>query len=773
MSGEGSSPAVVPSRWRSAFLPALTLIAFGAAFAIGGVHPPVQLALAAASLALVAAYAFARGKRGLRPVPFAGAAALAVGATIFQLVPLPAWLVGWLSPAARLLRDEVTPGARFMPLTLDAPATWLALARGVAVLSLLIVVGGFVETRRQARRVLGMVAALGVAIAAVALVQRLAGARTMLGFYHPRSTPGFGFYGPFVDVNHAASLLALGALVAAGLAVELQGRARIVATIAATLTISALVLTPSRAALVSFAAAGFVMTVVLASRTVGLFRALLAGLVLMLVGASATLWTSEALRARFAGGPNVFVANQKTRGWVDGLRMATDYRWTGVGRGAFEAPVNAYRESDEAVRLVYPENVLVQMASEWGFPLMLAILALVLTTLWRWAPALGRASPVIVGAACGVAAMFVHELADFATELPGVALPTTIALGAVVGRISADERRGGERRRWRIPPRAIAPMLAAGVLALIGAAWSMRHTLDADYARAHDGPSDPGALEASMARHPADDYLELLAAQRDLKSGSADAMRHLNRALRLHPANGQAHHMAARLLLAVHRPSQAALEYRLAIQYGMLIDLNELTRALGVHVVEAVPQQPARLIELARQLYDNGRPREADAAAARAAELADAPEPMLATRVQLALEFRATAVLDGSARSLLRQAEAERSFALGAEALAKAGNRAASSAALDQGLKLHPQSALLLLTGARLRMEGGDLVGARATLARARRAGLSLSERQQVEELSAVVAEQSGDAQGAVMARARARLIAKERQDMTFSGRQN
>ena len=60
------------------------------------------------------------------------------------------------------------------------------------------------------------------------------------------------------------------------------------------------------------------------------------------------------------------VENQKTRGWLDGLRMAVDYRWTGVGRGAFEAPLRAYRSDDEEVRLVYVENFVVQSAAEWG-----------------------------------------------------------------------------------------------------------------------------------------------------------------------------------------------------------------------------------------------------------------------------------------------------------------------------------------------------------------------------------------------------------------------
>src|SRR5439155_26656459 len=145
------------------------------------------------------------------------------------------------------------------------------------------------------------------------------------------------------------------------------------------------------------------------------------------------------------------LANQKTRGWVDGARMAADYPWAGVGRGAFESPINAYRRDDESVRLVYPENLGVQMASEWGLPISILIAGLALRAARRCAPEIAaEATPAIVGAACGVLSVVIHDVADFSLELPGVAFPTTIALGAVVGRLGAMERRRG-RRSWRIP----------------------------------------------------------------------------------------------------------------------------------------------------------------------------------------------------------------------------------------------------------------------------------------------------------------------------------
>lgn len=745
------------------------LLTATAPIAVGGVHPMTQVVLTAGALALLTAYAAMRGVRGLRVVPFAGAAALAVGFTLLQLVPLPSALVAFVSPAAWAVRSDVA-SARLMPLTVDAPATWLALARGVACLALLLAVGGFVRSRRHARMLLGGVAATAALVALIAIVQRVAGARQILGFYTPRGTPGFGFYGTFVDVNHAASLLALGALVGVGVAVESSGPLRIVFGSCSALATAALLFSSSRAGFAGFAVGGFLLAVLLSARSVGYARALVVATVLLLVAVPVTLWTHEGLRARFAANPQQIVDNQKTRGWAAGMAMASAYRWTGVGRGAFASPIASYRHDDEGVRLVYPENIVVQMASEWGLPLTLALLAMVLATSRRLSRFIGRASPAVVAGGCAVTAVLVHELADFGLEMPGVAFPTVVTVAVVASRLAHED---GARRRRRVPPRTVAPLLAAGALVVVGAGWASDRTLDEDWARLAAGvqarASVDGELRRAIARHPADDFLELLAAQDALRKGSAEAMHHLNRALVLHPTNWQAHRLAARLLATLKRPAQAALEYRLAIESGMTPDLSEMARVLGDHVVAAVPQTPARLVDLARQLYAIGRVREADAAAVRAVDVSDARPAQLMTRLRLALDVDARPVLAPAARALLAENDAVDAFALAARAFARAGAQADSDAAIDAGLRAHRADATLLLTGAELRLDAGDVAGARTLLGRAgRTAALTLPERQRAEELLAKAAERAGDVEAAAVARARARLIARQLQDMTF-----
>ncbi|MCA1665503.1 MAG: O-antigen ligase family protein, partial [Myxococcales bacterium] len=431
---------------------------------------------------------------------------------------------------------------------------------------------------------------------------------------------------------------------------------------AAGMAMVALAFMPSRGGLVGFGVGVFVFIAVVGARSVGLARAVIGAAVLLLVALAATLWANEALRHRVADRSQQLVHNQKTRGWADGLRLTAAYPWTGAGRGTFAAAIGAYRSDDEGVRLAYPENVLVQMASEWGVPLSLLLVIMVLLAARRHLPLLRRASPMVVGAGCGVLAVLVHECGDFALELPGVALPTIVVLGVVVGHASAAERHRRPRRR-RLPPRTTVPVIATAAVTLVGAAFACKHTLDADFreqaARIAADNVDERDLQAAIARHPADDYLELLSAQHAFAAHEPGAFHHINRALRLHPANWQAHRLAALMLVALHRPAQAALEYRAALASGMPLDAREVAQALGRQVVDAVAQTVPDLLTLARALRAGGLDDAADDVAVRALDVAgdDGREAVLIARTELALDANRPRWLVTAARALAAQAD--------------------------------------------------------------------------------------------------------------------
>ncbi|MCU1279933.1 MAG: hypothetical protein JWM53_3479, partial [bacterium] len=540
-------------RWDAVIGITAASIAAVAALLIGGAHATTQLALSAALLLLAVAYAVTRGRRGIRIVPFAALFAAFVVLDLMQLVPLPAELVRMLSPAAYETRSSVS-ASRWMPLTLDVSATVMSLSRALGCLGMLVIVAGVCRSRRIASRIQALLAFLGAAEAIIALVQRATKAAAILGVYVPHSMPGMGIFGTFVNSNHTASVLTIGALAAAGLALKEQGPRRGLFIACAAIAAGVTIATGSRGGVLGLAAGGLLIVAISLVRARGLLQGLVMSTAILALFAASVLWTSDTLRSRILpASSRQLVENQKTQGWLDGMRMALDYRWTGVGRGAFEAPLRAYRAEDEEVRLVYPENFLVQSAAEWGIP---ATLALLLAAAFAMRRTLGRSDvldPPTIGAVAAVVGVVVHELMDFGTEFPGVALPATVALGVVVG---VAVRRDDALARVR--PSLWAPAATAWALVLLFGGWAAAHTLDGDDSSLHDSVAArrpaATALAAAIQRHPADDYLELLACEDAMRRRDSTAMHHVNRALLLHPASWRGHLLAAHLLAAVgHR----------------------------------------------------------------------------------------------------------------------------------------------------------------------------------------------------------------------------
>jgi hypothetical protein len=688
--------------------------------------------------------------------------------TALQLAPLPAALVRLLSPRAAELRAETAGGAlpAFLPLTLDVPATVIELGKGMACLALLLIVGNSARRSSRARPLVWTLAFLGAAVSIIHLVQRLTGATRILGLYVVHHLPGSGFFGTFVNGNQASSLLALSALVAAGLALQSEGALRAAAAASAVLSTAVVLSTGSRAGILALGLGGCLYAGLVLSRRFGPARGVLLALGLLVGIGGFTLWAAQGVRARIASTASNRLSDQKIRGWRDTLEVVQAYSLTGVGRGAFEAPASAFRADDEGVRLGFPENIALQLLAEWGVPFTLALLLAVALSARGVVRVVPRLDPASQGAACGVVAVLLHEVADFGLELPGVAFPTVAALALVVARA---EQYGEHRSDYgrRLKARWTAPVMAVWGLALAGAVWALPRTLVADglRMRALVAKKDPAALEqlgAAIGRHPADYYLELLAGDAAVATSDASAGRHLNRAQRLNPGDPVPHLVTARWLARNNRRSQAALEFRIAHERGSSILLENLWRAVGPKQLgNSVPQTSATLLEAAAYLLRKGYLAEARDVSARAVSSGGRAEAALLRRLLLAIESGAKDFIAEAARDLLAMAREPASFAGAARGLALVGRPADADGAIDQGLAANPHDTTLVLAGARQRMDRGDLTGALAFLQRRDEDSLTLADRIQFDELGASLADKRGDAVTAVALRAHARSLTR------------
>jgi predicted Zn-dependent protease len=399
-----------------------------------------------------------------------------------------------------------------------------------------------------------------------------------------------------------------------------------------------------------------------------------------------------------------------------------------------------------------------------------------------------------------VVAILVHDFADFGLEVLGVALPTAMVMGICAGRrqISLDAQgSGGDRspstdalpavpawRRFLPGSKALARIAAvfvvAGAVGLVGvAAWAAGRTADADATRirAAIAGKDTGTealLEQAIARHPADYDFALLAARWEMRQPrpSPKALRQLNRAQRLYPAAYAPHVFTAHLLVQLGRPSQAAIELRMANELGANLNYAQMERLVGaVQLERTIPREPESLFNLAAYLISAGRFAQARTATARAVFFADSAEPSLARQMEIALASQDKAFIGEAATALAAVASTSPSFELALRGFAVAGKLEAARALMRKLVAAVPHEGGLIIRGARILAQNGDPATARALLAESAMRGLEFPDRIAGEQLLAEIAEKEGDVHGAAAARARARILAQMRKD-TLEGAQ-
>ncbi len=746
-------------------IPAMAaVVVFLGPLLVGGGPPWAQIVVAAAATALFGIHLLSRGGRVALP-PFLGLFGLSLGVTAIALIPLPRGLVGLLSPRALDLRAEVSGGSGWIPLTLDVPATVLALVRGVAWVLVFTVVAGFA---RRSRRAITLTLSLGsaaVAMAIFALVQKPFAVTKILGLIPVQHMSGGGVFGTFVNTNHAASFFAIGLLLCLGLAIGQRGGLRGAAIAGAVLSGVALALTRSRGGVLGAGCGVVVLMTLSLARRFGTLRALALAGVIVGISGGAVLWLEDGLRGRLVPTDTSHPwDNQKTRGWLASAALVADYPLTGVGRGAFEAPTTRYRSRDEGVRLQYPENLPLQWASEWGLPATLLFFALVLRTGRRIWGGIGRLEPSSQAALAALIAVGIHELFDFGLELPGVALPAAALLGIVVARLRELKEAGAGGAKKSDPRAAYGALVVATGLVLLGVR-ALPFTMDAErtLGRAMIVSRDPAVtsfLNAAIVRHPADSYLELLAATEATRRADRSAGRHLNRAQRLFPADPAGHLQAARWLATIGRRSQAAIEYRLARERGSGHGIDEAFGVVGETFIDRAEPTTARaLMDVAFYLIARGRLSRIEAIAARAVDLGAGAATWQAERLTLALGAKDRAFVVRACESLLRVTSDPRHFLRAAEALAGVNEAHRADQAIDAGLRLDPRQGALVLGGVRLRLQRNDFRGAMSLLTTRGDLRLTLKERGAREDLLGDLAERLGDPVMAAQARARALLI--------------
>ena len=487
---------------------------------LGALHTPVL-----AVVALVAAAACALlwyDAEPLTPRPASTAlVALGIGLvawTALQTVPLPRALVAMIAPAtadvwARALAPLREDGPTWISLSLDPNAGRLQVLRGVTYLAVFL---GALQVARRQEGVAFLeraVVASTTATAAAALLHPALGARKVFGIYAPKESYSYmvDHIGPLLNMNHLAGYANIGVLVAWGSVLSRKGSIpRPLALVIVALLGATSVWSMSRGGTATMLL-GMVVVVVLA---LGARRARQPGSLPQVgFGVAAIAGAAVVLLSLFDDTRSKFL-----HGNLSKLELARDaaslwrsFGLFGVGRGAFESVFPSVRTDTEYFVYTHPENIVMQWTTEWGLPIGLVGLGVVVWAL-RPRTLLARSRPPI-GAWAALLAVGLQNLVDFSSEIPGVMFALATCAAIVTGGTGGTSSRS--RARWARRERvvALAPAVAvvlAGILVVPATGHELYNeqrsflTIGAETSRPLAAFHE--ALRGAMLRHPAEPY---------------------------------------------------------------------------------------------------------------------------------------------------------------------------------------------------------------------------------------------------------------------------
>lgn len=626
----------------------LALAVIGPPLWLGGVKPWVVPSFVVVVAALLLRRCL-RSDAPLRMPAMWWLGVLAATLCLVQWLPLPGSLLGVLAPELSRTLSECLAGTgiTWSRISVVPGQTGLEFARVLALTGLFIG-----AAQLGWRLVAAYVSLAGTAVALVGLTQKLLGAEAIYGVYVPRQDvfglgqrPGSPLLTSFVNANHQSGLLLVGLFAAAGMAADLHWRARetrgrqaseqladraYLAAGALTIQLTALVLSMSRAALLSLAIVAplALWLVTRTPRAVGSEpehqqrrRVVLALVVVAMLGLALTQGAWEQLVS--LRDPGSF--REKLRIAREGLALIGLSPLLGIGRGTFVDLFGLVDSEPGPIQFTHLESTPLAWLVEWG-PVGGGVL--VLGGVWWWLRSfaangdLGRRLCML-----GLLALGLQSWADFSLDYLGV----SAAAVALAGSLGCEAR----RLRTAASRRVLVGTVGLSVLALgiamvsIPGSWSARQPRDR-LLLASAGASD---IEAALRETPLDPMLHLGLARIHAESGDwPAAAQRAEVAIRLRPASLDAHVLAATAAAALGAPLESIEQLRAGLETvrepvsDVLIDW--LITGTPAQLVDVAPEHPEAWTALARAVARRSPKHANELASARTHTHADEPEPL-------------------------------------------------------------------------------------------------------------------------------------------------
>ena len=465
----GPVPRTKRSPWRARLL--WLPVAWGVVL-FGAVYPWAYTPLLTAAAA-IGIYGWASARPSHRaPVQGVLVALAAVAAVIaLQLIPLPAaWLVR-LSPSTDAVARQfdlqyAAAQASGVPARHPLSIAPEATARGLAMLvALTIFLAGATAMmpRVRVKWLIRRVAALGLAIALLGIIQRGTFNNRLYWVWTPINTPGNAF-GPFVNRNHFAGWMLMAAALTAGYVCsllvphgprrQLSWRQRLAslsssdanrlsfACCALAVMALSIVWTLSRSGIAAFAIATALLAMLVSARFRGR-RRIGTVIFLLVVVFFAISW--KGFDTVYTWFSHTSTLEWRFDLWRDTMAIVRDFPWFGTGFNTYGASTLVYPMTDSARHAVEAHNDYIQILSEGGILLSLAAAFAVLQLARAIRAAFAESQTpslywVRTGATLGLAAIAIQELTDFSLQMPGNAVLFALLAAVAMHRPPRHER---------------------------------------------------------------------------------------------------------------------------------------------------------------------------------------------------------------------------------------------------------------------------------------------------------------------------------------------